>query len=200
MFTGIISAMGRVDKTESRGSDRKIRFATPDNFLVKTGLGDSIAVNGICLTVTDFDKNGFSADVSRETLDATTAATWDQGRDVNFEHALALGDALGGHLVSGHVDGVSQLIEKHEDARSWRLRFSLPEAFAHYVARKGSVTLDGVSLTVNDVTEDSFGVNIVPHTTTHTTLGLLALGTEVNFEVDLLARYLERLMSGNSLK
>ena len=192
--------MGRVDQIEIRGNDAQMRFSVPEGFLEKTGLGDSIAVCGVCLTVTEFDPTSFYADVSRETLDATTAAAWSVGKEVNFEHALALGDALGGHLVSGHVDGICQLIEKHEDARSWRLRFSLAEEFARYIARKGSVTLDGVSLTVNDVAADSFGVNIVPHTAEHTTLGLLALGAEVNFEVDLLARYLERLMTPNSLK
>lgn len=207
MFTGLIAAMGRIERVEARDGDRRFHIRTPQGFLGRTGteagadrpaqLGDSIAVNGVCLTAVAFDGDLFAADVSTETLSLTTAGEWAAGRPVNLEHPLTLGSPLGGHLVSGHVDGIGHLRQRDGDARSQRLVFSLPAALGRYIARKGSVTIDGISLTVNEVSdhgpETRFGVNIVPHTWTHTTLGTLDIGAAVNIEVDLLARYLERL-------
>jgi riboflavin synthase len=205
MFTGLVEAMGEITAVEPRGGDRRFVIRTPAGFLEGAALGDSIAVSGVCLTAVAFDGDGFAADVSVETLTATTAGDWAVGRPVNLEHSLTLAKPLGGHLVSGHVDGIGRLVEKHEDARSWRLRFQPPAALARYIARKGSVTIDGISLTVNEVDDypangsdagrTVFGVNIVPHTWTHTTLGTLDLNGAVNLEVDLLARYLERLLT-----
>lgn len=202
MFTGIIEALGVVESIEMRGGDCRLRIVAPGYF-AGSGLGDSIAVNGICLTAVALDADHFSADLSAETLSLTTAAQWQVGAQVNLERALTAGKALGGHLVSGHVDGVGTLLARSEDARSIRLDFAVPAALARYLARKGSVCIDGVSLTINAVLDgDShdgrgtrFEVNIVPHTAQHTTLGALAVGAAVNIEVDLIARYLERLLA-----
>ncbi|MEL6199711.1 MAG: riboflavin synthase, partial [Pseudomonadota bacterium] len=160
--------------------------------------GESICVSGVCLTALDIDAKGFSADVSRETLDVTAFVDWREGSTVNLEPSLAIGDRLGGHLVTGHVDGVARLVSRHDDARSIRMVFRLPEALARYVARKGSVCVDGVSLTVNAVGGDTFDVNIIPHTAAETTLGELGDNDPVNIEVDLLARYAERLMGNDA--
>ncbi|MGH8455951.1 MAG: riboflavin synthase [Stenotrophobium sp.] len=194
MFTGIIENMGRVAEVESTGGDRRLLIATPAGYLDGAKLGDSVAVNGVCLTAVEFRAGGFAADVSAETLAATTAAQWAVDRPVNLERALTPNKPLGGHMVSGHVDGVGHLRSKIDDARSWRLEFEAPSALARYIARKGSICIDGISLTVNEVSGSRFGVNIVPHTMAHTTLGLLAAGDAVNLEVDLVARYLERLL------
>ncbi|MBI2383169.1 MAG: riboflavin synthase [Gammaproteobacteria bacterium] len=195
MFTGIIEKVGRIVATEDRGGDRRI-VVEAGALLDAARPGDSIAVNGVCLTAVELRGGCFVADMSRETLSATTAGRWQAGTAVNLEPALTPAKPLGGHLVSGHVDGVGTLLDRQEDARSWRLRFGLPAELARYVARKGSVAVDGVSLTVNDVEGSrSFGVNIVPHTLQHTTLGLLNPGDPVNLEVDLIARYLERLIA-----
>jgi len=167
--------------------------------LDRQAIGDSIAVSGVCLTACAFTERGFVADLSRETLDVTTAGSWRVGQRVNLEPALRLGDALGGHLVSGHVDGVAELLERAPDERSERLKFRVPRALARYIARKGSVTLDGVSLTVNDVAGDCFGVNLIPHTLTHTTFGTTAIGASVNLEVDQMARYAERLLGDDAV-
>jgi riboflavin synthase len=193
MFTGIVGAVGAIAASERRGGDRRFAFRTPPGFLRKTAVGDSIAVAGVCLTVVSRSATRFAADVSLETLRATTAAAWRPGAPVNLERALALGEALGGHLVSGHVDGVARLRARRAAARSVRLDFALPPALARYVAAKGSVCVDGVSLTVNAAERAGFSVNIVPHTLAHTTLGRLKTGDAVNLEVDLIARYLERL-------
>lgn len=197
MFTGLIEAMGEVERVEIRDGDRRFTIRTPEGFLDRAVLGASIAVNGVCLTAVSLDGVRFTADVSNETLALTTAGEWAAGRPVNLEHPLTLGTPLGGHLVSGHVDGLARLRQRQGDARSQRLEFSVSAALGRYIARKGSVTLDGISLTVNEVVDDGpecrFGVNIVPHTWTHTTLGTLDIGAAVNIEVDLLARYLERL-------
>jgi riboflavin synthase len=193
MFTGIIETLGRIEAVDEVGGDRRMRIAAP-GYLAGAGTGDSIAVNGVCLTAVTLDADYFVADLSAETLQATTAARWRQGDAINLERALTAGKALGGHLVVGHVDGVGTLLDRHGDARSTRMRFAAPAGLARYVARKGSICIDGVSLTVNEVSGATFGVNIIPHTLEHTTLGRLAAGAMVNLEVDLIARYLERLL------
>jgi riboflavin synthase len=157
-------------------------------------LGDSVAVAGVCLTVAERTAHGFIADVSRETLALTTLGLWQVGQQVNLEAALRASDALGGHLVLGHIDGRAQLLERHTDARSERLKFRAPESLQRYLARKGAVALDGVSLTVNEIHGTDFGVNLVPFTLAATTLALLQPGAQVNLEVDLMARYAERLL------
>ncbi len=195
MFTGIIESLGSLRAVEAVGGDVRLTVTASDGYLQGANLGDSIAVNGVCLTAVQFVEGGFVADVSSETLAATTAQHWRQGQPVNLEKALTPHKSLGGHLVSGHVDGVGHLVEKHEDARGWRLTFEAPASIAKYIARKGSITIDGISLTVNTVQGRQFGVMIVPHTWQHTTLGTLAVGEPVNLEVDLIARYLERLLA-----
>lgn len=194
MFTGIVEALGRVAKIEAVGGDIRLTITTDSGYLDGVQPGDSIASNGVCLTAVALPPGGFVADVSVETLDATTARLWQVGTVVNLERALTPNKPLGGHMMSGHVDGVGYLADKHVDARSWRLGFEAPQAIARYIARKGSVAIDGVSLTVNAVAGTRFEVNIVPHTWEHTTLGGLAVGGKVNLEVDLIARYLERLL------
>lgn len=195
MFTGIIESLGRVAAIEPQGGDVRMLIESDDGYLADAALGDSVAVSGICLTVREKTSNGFAADLSVETLQATSSGSWVQGRRVNLEKALTPHKPLGGHLVSGHVDGVGRLIDRQEDARSWRLRFEAPADLARYIARKGSITIDGVSLTVNEVEGSCFGVNIIPHTLSQTTLGDLEPGEAVNLEVDLIARYLERLLA-----
>jgi len=193
MFTGIVSAIGTLVTVEHRGGDRRLFIEAKAAFLKGVKPGDSIACSGVCLTVAALKGRRFAADVSIETLTATTARAWRPGTALNLEKALTLAQPLGGHLVSGHVDGVGRLESRKADARSARLRFEVPRELARYIARKGSVCVDGVSLTVNDEGKGGFGVNIVPHTLKHTTLGRLKPGDPVNLEVDLLARYLERL-------
>lgn len=195
MFTGIIESLGRITSVENIGGDRRLRFESSDGYLAGINLGDSIACSGVCLTAVELLPQGFVADLSAETLNATTAGTWLLDRRVNLEKALTPHKPLGGHLVSGHVDGVGYLVERHEEARSWRMVFEVPAELARYIARKGSITIDGVSLTVNEVEKRRFGVNIIPQTLSHTTLGDLAAGDPVNLEVDLIARYLERLLA-----
>lgn len=194
MFTGIIEALGQLAHVEPVGGDVRLTVIEKGGYLRGANLGDSIAVNGVCLTAVAFTDDGFVADVSSETLVATTAQHWQAGQPVNLEKALTPHKSLGGHLVSGHVDGLGHLISKVEDARGWRLTFEAPAAIAKYIARKGSITIDGISLTVNAVERRQFGVMIVPHTWQHTTLGGLVVGGAVNLEVDLIARYLERLL------
>ncbi len=195
MFTGIVESVGRISAVETTGGDRRLRFESGDGYLAGIGLGDSIACNGVCLTAITLYEQGFDADLSAETLKATTSGGWVLGQAINLEKALTASKPLGGHMVSGHVDGVGHLVERHEDARSWRMTFEAPVGIARYIARKGSITIDGVSLTVNEVEGCRFGVNIIPQTLTHTTLGALQAGHRVNLEVDLVARYLERLLS-----
>jgi riboflavin synthase len=193
MFTGIVQDMGRVAARTERGGDVELTIEAARLDTGRIGIGDSISVNGVCLTVTNMDGKRFRADVSRETLGVTTLATVAAGDAVNLEPALRVGDALGGHLVSGHVDGVATLLARKQDARSERYEFEVPAALARFVAARGSVTLDGVSLTVNEVDGPRLGVNIIPHTQAVTTLGRLRPGARVNLEVDLVARYLDRL-------
>ena len=195
MFTGIVQDVGRILALERLGGDMRLTVGVDRLDLSRTAIGDSIAVAGVCLTAVGLEARAFSADVSRETLTITTIGDWRVGRRVNLEPALRAGDALGGHLVSGHVDGVAEVLTRLGDARSQRFRMRVPEALARYVARKGSVALDGVSLTVNAVERQEFEVNLVPHTLAETTLGELAVGDRVNLEVDLIARYTERLLA-----
>ena len=196
MFTGIIQAVGRLESCEPRHGDLRLWINTGALSLDNVALGDSIAVNGICLTVAEKDDAQFAADLSRETLELTTAGDWQIGAALNLEPALTLQQPLGGHLVSGHVDGVATVNRLEDDARSLRMGFTVPASLARYIARKGSVTINGVSLTVNNVQGNDFDVNLVPHTLQETNLGKLEVGSQVNLEVDLVARYLERLLTG----
>jgi len=196
MFTGIIQSVGLIQRLEPRGGDVRLSIDTGKLPLDGVVLGDSIAVNGVCLTAVALTERGFAADVSRETLTLTTLGALKPGSRVNLEKALTLSTPLGGHLVSGHVDGVGTLLERHEDARSWRLRIQAPDELARYIAHKGSICVDGTSLTVNRVEGAVFELNIVPHTIQETIIGDYRPGSRVNLEVDLIARYLERLLLG----
>lgn len=196
MFTGIIQAIGKIAAIELHSGDARLRINSNTLDLADTRLGDSIAVNGVCLTVVDVESHGFSADVSAETLACTTVGGWRSGEGVNLEKALTATCRLGGHLVSGHVDGVGDVLERQQQARSVRLCIQAPTVLARYIATKGSICIDGVSLTVNLVDGTKFEVNIVPHTLQATTLQEYRVGTRVNLEVDVIARYLERLMMG----
>lgn len=197
MFTGIIEAVGEVVALQPKSGDLRLRIKTHGLDLTDVHLGDSIATNGVCLTVVDLPGDGYWADVSRETLDNTSVPQWKLGQSVNLEKALTPQTRLGGHIVSGHVDGLGEVVSRHGDARSERFRLRAPKALAKYIAHKGSITVDGVSLTVNRVDGAEFELNIVPHTLAHTVMGGYKSGTQVNLEVDLLARYLERLMLGD---
>ena len=182
-------------RVESRGGDVRLVIACEGLDLSAAHIGDSICVQGCCLTATELSAHSFVADVSRETLDVTTLGAFAPGTPVNLEPALRAGDALGGHLVSGHVDGVAQVLSLSGDGRSARVVIGVPPALARYIAPKGSVAVDGVSLTINAVEAASFGVNLIPHTQTVTTLGRLAVGTRVNLEIDQVARYVARLLA-----
>ena len=195
MFTGIIQAEGTIAKIEPQNGDVKMTIQTGKLDMSDVLLGDSIAANGICLTAIEFGSDYYVADVSGETLKVTTAANWKVGTPVNLEKALTLQDRLGGHLVSGHVDGVGEVKSISQDARSWRYAIEAPLEICKYIAAKGSICINGISLTVNKVEGCVFDVNIVPHTRAETTIKHFELGTKVNLEVDLLARYLERMMS-----
>jgi riboflavin synthase len=195
MFTGIVQGVGRVRSVEPRGGDVRMWIDTGGVPLVDVAIGGSIAVNGCCLTAVELEPAAFAADLSRETLSLTTAGQWSPGTPVNLEKALTAGQALGGHYVTGHVDGVGQVVSRHDDARSVRVEFEAPAELARYVARKGSICVDGVSLTVNGVAGNRFDVNLVPHTLGVTILGGFGPGTRVNLEVDIIARYLERLVA-----
>jgi riboflavin synthase len=197
MFTGIIQSVGEIRRLEPRGGDVRLAVGTGKLPIADVALGDSIAVNGVCLTAVALAADAFSADVSRETLSLTTLGDLTPGSRVNLEKALTLSTPLGGHLVSGHVDGVGQVLERREDARSWRLRIEAPAELARYIAHKGSICVDGVSLTVNGVDGAVFDLNIVPHTLDETVIVGYRAGTRVNLEVDLIARYLERLLLGD---
>lgn len=195
MFTGIVQDVGRVSGAERRGGDLRLTIECGRLDLSRIAPGDSICVQGCCLTAIAIAGRTFSADLSRETLTLTTLGELTVGAPVNLEPALRAGDALGGHLVSGHIDGVAQILSVAEDARSRRLTIGVPQALARYLAPKGSAAVDGVSLTVNEVAAESFGVNIIPHTQSVTTLGQLRVGARVNLEVDQVARYLARLLA-----
>jgi riboflavin synthase len=195
MFTGIIVATGQIASRRERGGDLRMEFDAGQLDLATVAVGDSICVQGVCLTVTQKEGGRFWADLSRETLAKSTLGVRPEGARVNLELSLRAGDPLGGHMVSGHVDAVARLVALTADARSWRMRFELPRELARFVAPKGSICIDGVSLTVNEAEGSEFGVNVIPHTHQATTLGEVRVGDGVNVEVDLIARYLARLMS-----
>jgi riboflavin synthase len=195
MFTGIIVATGRVTSLTEKGGDLELGIDAAGLDLQRIAIGDSVSVQGACLTVTRKEDTRFYADVSRETMAKTTLGTLSSGSKVNLEPSLRAGDALGGHWVSGHVDAVGTLRLLVQDARSWRLEFELPVSLMRFVAPKGSICVNGVSLTVNKVDGRRFDVNIIPHTLKVTTLGELKIDDGVNIEIDVIARYLERLMS-----
>ncbi len=192
MFTGIISDLGRVRDVERRG-DTRFSFSTGYD-TATIDLGASIACSGVCLTVVDKGPGWFAVDASAETLSRTTLGDWRPDSRVNFERPLKMGDELGGHLVSGHVDGVAEVLERHRSGDSHLFVIAPPPDLSRFIAAKGSVALDGVSLTVNEVTGDAFTVNIIPHTAAVTTFGALQAGDRINLEIDMLARYLERLL------
>ncbi len=205
MFTGIIVATGRIVSIEERSGDMELSIQAGESIdasgadehgagLLHLRIGDSVCVQGVCLTVTRLEGPIFHADVSRETMEKTTLGSLGRGSRVNLEPSLRAGDALGGHMVSGHVDAVGKLTAAHQDARSWRMEFELPAALMRFVAPKGSICIDGVSLTVNRVGGRRFDVNIIPHTHKVTTLGELVIDGGANIEIDVIARYLDRLM------
>ena len=192
MFSGIIADVGTIARAEDRQGGLRLTVATQQLGMDDVRLGDSIAVNGVCLTVVEMSSNNFVVDVSRETLDCTIGLDR-QGAQVNLEKALRLSDRLGGHLVSGHVDGVGEVVSFDDIGESWRLVVRAPHELAKYIAMKGSITINGVSLTVNRVAGNEFEVNLIPHTLQVTTLHELKSGTKVNLEIDLIARYVERM-------
>jgi len=196
MFTGIVEAIGSVAKLQQLGSDWRLTIDSGKLDLSDVVLGDSIAVNGCCLTVVEMQKNLFGADVSNESMRCTALGQFKGGTPVNLEKAMLASGRLGGHIVSGHVDGVGNLIESSADGASVRLVYEAPKEIAKYIAGKGSICIDGTSLTVNEVSGLKFTVNVIPHTQTETIIGDYKVGQSVNLEVDLIARYLERLLQG----
>ncbi|GGO78380.1 riboflavin synthase subunit alpha [Marinobacterium nitratireducens] len=198
MFTGIVEAVGRIAAVEMTQGDMRLRVQAGTLDLSDVKLGDSIATNGVCLTVTGLTGDGFWADVSRETLAHTRFGTLSVGEAVNLEKAMMPTSRFGGHIVTGHVDGIGEVVERRDDARSIRLRVRAPSALARYIAGKGSVTVDGVSLTVNAVDGAEFELNIVPHTAAETVIAGYGAGSPVHLEVDIVARYLERLLQFGS--
>ncbi len=197
MFTGIIKAVGEVGQIARQGGDLRLTIQSPDLPWAEFDVGESISVNGVCLTAVAFVSGGFLTDVSAETLAVTTLQQVSVGSRVNLEPALALGERLGGHLVSGHVDCIGTIKAREVDARSVRIDVEVPAEYGRYIAKKGSVCIDGVSLTVNTVAANTFSVNIIPHTAEVTTVKTYEVGGLVNIEVDLLARYLERLLTAD---
>ena len=196
MFTGIIQALGQVVGIERTGGDVRLSIVSDELEWADVEIGDSIATNGICLTAVQLPGNGFVADVSVETLELTSLKYWQVGDTVNLEKALMPQSRLGGHIVSGHVDGLGEVVRRETDARSERFQIQAPADLAKYIAHKGSITVDGISLTVNAVNGSVFDLNIVPHTLEKTVIGAYKVGTKVNLEVDVIARYLERLLLG----
>ena len=195
MFTGIIETVGEVVVKELREGDVKLTLKADESYLEAVMLGDSIACNGVCLTVVDRTSNQFMLDVSVETLSLTTIGDWDVGSKVNLEQAMIASSRFGGHIVSGHIDRIGEIIDITEDARSWRMTVRVPKNIRQYIAKKGSICVDGVSLTINSVEDSEFSVNIVPHTFSHTIIGDYKLNQKVNIEIDTIARYVERLVS-----
>lgn len=196
MFTGIIESTGTVQVMQDKGGDLRLTLNTGKLDMSDVALGDSIAVNGVCLTVIEMTGNSFAADVSRETLRLTSLGKLKQGSRVNLEKALTLQTRLGGHMVSGHVDALGKVLDRKDDARSIWFKVQAPAELAKYIVHKGSITVDGTSLTVNAVDGNEFELNIVPHTLQETIMGGYQSGTEVNLEVDIIGRYLERLLLG----
>jgi len=199
MFTGIIEGVGRLAALEPRGGDVRLRVEVGSLGFDEVRLGESIAVNGVCLTVIAFDATSFQADASTETLALTTLGGLQVGAAVNLERAMRPTDRLGGHLVSGHVDGVGEVLAIVPDARAQRWRFRAPAPLLRYIAKKGSICVDGVSLTVNEVDAEGFEVALIPHTIAHTAFATTGVGDAVNLEIDLVARYVERLLAGRAV-
>ena len=194
MFTGIIMGTGRIISIEEKGGDLELGIDAAVLDLPRSSVGDSVCVQGVCLTVTRRDGAAFYADVSRETISKTTLGSLARGARVNLEPSLRAGDALGGHMVSGHVDAVGRLTAEHQEGRSWRMEFELPAALMRFVAPKGSICIDGVSLTVVDIANNCFSVALIPHTLEMTTLGVRKSGDEVNIETDILGKYVQQLL------
>lgn len=197
MFTGIIQAVGKIADMRLQGGDMRLTIDTEKLDMADVALGDSIAVNGVCLTAVELGSSRFAADVSTETLSLTSLGQLSNGHAVNLEKALTLSTRLGGHLVSGHVDGLGEVISRHDDARSVRFTLRAPDQLAKYISAKGSICVDGVSLTVNKVDGALFELNIVPHTLQETIMRQYRSGSKINLEVDVIARYLERLLLGD---
>lgn len=200
MFTGIIEGLGALAASEIRGGDVRLTIQAGTLPFDHVQPGESIAVNGVCLTVIDFDAGSFQADASNETLALTTLGRLKPGAPVNLERAMRPTDRLGGHLVSGHVDGMGQVLDIREDARAQRWRFAAPSALLRYIAKKGSICVDGVSLTVNEVDAAGFEVALIPHTVSHTAFAQTRVGDAVNLEIDLVARYVERLLGARDME
>ena len=196
MFTGIVQAVGQIEHVTPAGDDARLRIQVGALDMSDVAQGDSIAVNGVCLTVVEFDQSSFEVHVSQETLSCTIGL--DSPRAVNLEKALRLADRLGGHLVSGHVDGVGQVVKFEEVGDCMQLVIRAPHAISRYITTKGSIAVDGVSLTVNSVEGDVFSINLIPHTLDMTTLKLLGVGSRVNLEIDQIARYVERMAQWNN--
>jgi riboflavin synthase len=194
MFTGIVKAKGTIHSLKKHGGDLRISVESAGIDWSVFEIGESISVNGVCLTAAAMHADGFDADVSVETMNVTALGQLGEGSQVNLEPSICLGDRLGGHLVSGHVDCVGTVRSREDDARSIRVTIEIPQEYGRYIAKKGSVCVDGVSLTINEVSSTSFEVNIIPHTAEETVIGGYTVGTSVNIEVDLLARYIERLL------
>ena len=199
MFTGLIEGVGEVRALEPRGGDLRLRIGVGTLPFDGVALGESIAVSGVCLTVVEFDADSFAADASTETLALTTLGALSVGHAVNLERAMRPTDRLGGYLVSGHVDGLGRVLSVHDDARAQRWRFAAPAALLKYIAVKGSICVDGVSLTVNAVDGEGFEVALIPHTVSHTAFSTTQVGDAVNLEVDLVARYVERLLAAREV-
>ena len=197
MFTGIVVGVGRVLRKDDTAGDQRIQIDTQGVALPDIRRGDSVAVNGVCLTVSDYDANAFEADVSKETLLVTTLGKLEVGAPVNLEPSLRLGDSLDGHIVSGHVDGVGHVVALKEMARSQAITIEAPQSLTPYFVRKGSVTIDGVNLTINSAVKKNLEVNIIPHTREVTIIDSYEVGAVVNIEVDIIARYVERLFKAS---
>jgi len=195
MFTGIIESIGKIKKIEKKSGDVELTVNVGLLGMSDVSLGDSIACNGVCLTAIKIDEHSFVADVSNETLKLTTIGMLSAGSKINLEKALTPTTRLGGHLVSGHVDGIGEIVAIKKNSRSIQYKIKAPMELAHYIAKKGSICVDGVSLTVNEITDNIFELNLVPHTLSETTASDYKVGSKVNLEVDLLARYLERLLT-----
>ena len=197
MFTGLIEEVGKVKKIESNEMDIRLCIEAGEELLKDASLGESIAVSGVCLTVTDMSSLFFWADVSVETLKSTTLGSLQVGDTVNLERSLKPESRMGGHIVTGHVDGIGEILQREEEGRSWRFLFRAPSGLSRYIARKGSICIDGTSLTVNSIVDSDFEVNIIPKTMECTTFAAYTIGSVVNLEVDLIARYLERLSNAD---
>jgi riboflavin synthase len=200
VFTGIVTAIGQIRRLTpiGEGQDMRVAIATPPGWLDGVAIGASICCAGCCLTVVLLEENAFEVEISAESLSRTTLGAWREGTRINLERSLTMGDEMGGHVVSGHVDGVAEVLSVTPENGSHRWTFQLPPGLARFVAEKGSITIDGVSLTVNEVSGTTFGVNLIPHTTEVTTLGALAPGARANIEIDMLARYVARLREFNA--